>query len=236
MADIPLAENGILLAEKTGEALKNVSFDLCITSPLVRARKTAELILAKQAHKVPVKEDIRIREINFGVLEGVVCMNDAREYLDPQMKKFFTDPWNFDRPKDGESIRDVLARTKEFWEELIHNPKLQDKTILIASHGCAVRALLHNVYKDHEDFWHGFVPPNCSVNVVEVTDGQALHKEFINTKTDSSCKGTACHLFLMHILYHLPEERPVRLSPQPHSHCSSGRSSSITQNFRTRRS
>lgn len=174
VADIPLAENGILLAEKTGEALKNVSFDLCITSPLVRARKTAELILAKQAHKVPVKEDIRIREINFGVLEGVVCMNDAREYLDPQLKKFFTDPWNFDRPKDGESIRDVLARTKEFWEELIHNPKLQDKTILIASHGCAVRALLHNVYKDHEDFWHGFVPPNCSVNVVEVTDGQAV--------------------------------------------------------------
>ena len=156
VADIPLAENGILLAEKTGEALKNVSFDLCITSPLVRARKTAELILAKQAHKVPV------------------CMNDAREYLDPRMKKFFTDPWNFDRPKDGESIRDVLARTKEFWEELIHNPKLQDKTILIASHGCAVRALLHNVYKDHEDFWHGFVPPNCSVNVVEVTDGQAV--------------------------------------------------------------
>ena len=124
--------------------------------------------------KYLIKEDIRIREINFGVLEGVVCMNDAREYLDPQMKKFFTDPWNFDRPKDGESIRDVLARTKEFWEELIHNPKLQDKTILIASHGCAVRALLHNVYKDHEDFWHGFVPPNCSVNVVEVTDGQAV--------------------------------------------------------------
>ena len=90
VADIPLAQNGILLAEKTGEALKNVSFDLCITSPLVRARKTAELILAKQAHKVPVKEDIRIREINFGVLEGVVCMNDAREYLDPQMKKFLT--------------------------------------------------------------------------------------------------------------------------------------------------
>ena len=46
-ADIPLAENGILLAEKTGEALKNVPFDLCFTSPLVRARKTAELILAK---------------------------------------------------------------------------------------------------------------------------------------------------------------------------------------------
>ena len=166
VADIPLAENGILLAEKTGEALKDVSFDLCITSPLIRARKTAELILEKK--------DARIREINFGVLEGVVCMNDAREYLNPQIKIFFTDPWNFERPEDGESIRDVLVRTKEFWDELIHDPVLQDKTILITSHGCAVRALLHNVYKDPKDFWHGFVPPNCSVNIVEVTDGQAV--------------------------------------------------------------
>ena len=85
VADIPLAENGILLAEKTGEALKDVSFDLCITSPLIRARKTAELILEKQSGKVSVIEDARIQEINFGVLEGVVCMNDAREYVDPQM-------------------------------------------------------------------------------------------------------------------------------------------------------
>ena len=101
-------------------------------------------------------------------------MNNAREYLDPQMEKFFTDPWNFERPKDGENIQDILTRTKDFWEELIHDPALQDKTILIASHGCAVRALLHNVYSDPKDFWHGFVPPNCSVNVVEVTDGKAV--------------------------------------------------------------
>ena len=171
VADIPLAENGILLAEKTGEALKDVSFDLCITSPLIRARKTAELILEKQSEKVSVIEDARIQEINFGVLEGVVCMNDAREYLDPQMEKFFTDPWNFDRPKDGESIRDVLARTKEFWEELIHNPKLQDKTILIATHGCCMRALLRNVYEDKNDFWHGGVPYNCAVSIIEVQNG-----------------------------------------------------------------
>ena len=173
-ADIPLAENGVLLAEKTGEALKDVSFDLCITSPLVRARKTAELILEKQKDKVPVRVDARIQEIDFGALEGVICMNDAREFLNPQIEKFFKDPWNFERPAHGENIADILKRTGEFWKELIHDPELQDKTILIASHGCAVRALLHNVYKDPKDFWHGCVPPNCSVNVVEVTDGQAV--------------------------------------------------------------
>ena len=53
--------------------------------------------------------------------------------------------------------------------------KLQDKTLLIASHGCAVRALLQNVYSDaaYSCFWHGCVPPNCGVNIVEVADGRA---------------------------------------------------------------
>ena len=173
-ADIPLAENGILLAQKTGEALKNVSFDLCITSPLARARKTAELILEKQSREVPLTEDKRIQEINFGALEGVICFNDAHEYLNPEMEKFFTDPWKFKRPEHGEDIADVLARTHEFWEEKIHDPSLSDKTILIASHGCAVRALLQNVYHDPKNFWHGCVPPNCSVNLVEITDGKAV--------------------------------------------------------------
>ena len=118
-ADIPLAEKGIELAEKTGEALKEVPFDLCITSPLVRARRTAELILEKQPHKVPVIEDKRIQEINFGELEGVVCFTDEHVFLNEQMEKFFNDPWKFERPKNGENISDILARTKEFWEEVI---------------------------------------------------------------------------------------------------------------------
>ena len=173
-ADIPLAENGISLAEKTGEALRDVSFDLCFTSPLVRARRTAELILEKQSHKVPVVEDARIQEINFGDLEGVICFTDDHEYLNEQMKDFFEEPWKFERPAHGENIEDILARTRDFWEEKIHDPELQDKTILIASHGCAVRALLQNVYQDPKNFWHGCVPPNCGVNIVEVTDGQAV--------------------------------------------------------------
>ena len=173
-ADIPLAPNGILLAEKTGEALKEVPFDLCITSPLIRARKTAELILERQPQKVPVVEDARIQEINFGDLEGVICFTDKHEYLNEQMRYFFEEPWKFERPAHGENIEDILARTKDFWEEKIHDPALQDKTILITSHGCAVRALLHNVYKNPEDFWHGCIPPNCGVNIVEVTDGHAV--------------------------------------------------------------
>ena len=119
-------------------------------------------------------EDARIQEINFGVLEGVSVHERCTGISwTRRWRSFLRIRWNFERPKDGENIQDILTRTKDFWEEHIHDPALADKTILIASHGCAVRALLQNVYHDPEDFWHGFVPPNCSVNVVEVTDGKA---------------------------------------------------------------
>lgn len=173
IVDIPLAEDGIRLARLTGEALKDVAFDLCYSSPLTRAVQTAKLVLGEHAEEVPMILDRRIREIDFGVLEGSIYKDENGNVLTRQMEDFFDRPLQYERPEGGENIADILARTRAFWEELIHDPQLQDKTILIASHGCAVRALLQNLYEDPENFWHGCVPPNCSVNIVEVVNGEA---------------------------------------------------------------
>ena len=169
-ADIPLAQEGIDLARRTGEALMDVKFDICFTSPLSRARQTAECVLGKR--DVPIIPDKRIQEINFGVLEGDQVRDAAGNYIDPQIETFFRDPVNFKRPENGEDIFDVIARTKDFWDEKTSDPALADKTILVASHGCAVRALLQNVDPDPKNFWRGCVPPNCCVNLVEVKNGK----------------------------------------------------------------
>ncbi len=173
-ADIPLAKEGIDLAEKVGENLKDVPFDLCFTSPLLRARQTAMLVLGRRAEQIPVISDKRIQEIDFGVLEGTQFKDEEGNVISREMEVFFKDPQNFARPENGENISDILKRTREFWEEKINDPSLQDKTVLIASHGCAVRALLQNIYQDPDDFWHGCVPPNCSISLVEVVDGKAV--------------------------------------------------------------
>lgn len=175
-ADIPLAEEGIRLAGKTGEALKDVPFDICFTSPLKRARKTAELVLGARAGTVPIIEDSRIQEINFGVLEGSRFKDENGNVISREMEIFFMDPEHFERPANGENIQDICRRTREFWLEKTSDPALADKTILIASHGCAVRALLHNVYPAGTPFWNGCVPPNCGVNIVRVENG---HAEFL---------------------------------------------------------
>ena len=168
--DIPLALEGIELAEKTGKALRDVPFDICFTSPLTRARQTAQCVLGDR--EIPVIEDKRIQEIDFGVLEGTQFKDAQGQIVSREMEIFFEDPLNFKRPENGENISDILKRTREFWIEKTTDPALADKTVLVSSHGCAVRALLQNIYQDPAHFWHGCVPPNCSINLVEVKDGK----------------------------------------------------------------
>ena len=168
--DIPLAPEGIELAEKTGKALRDVPFDICFTSPLTRARQTAQCVLGDR--EIPVIEDKRIQEIDFGVLEGTQFKDAQGKIVSREMEIFFEDPLNFKRPENGENISDILKRTREFWIEKTTDPALADKTVLVSSHGCAVRALLQNIYQDPAHFWHGCVPPNFSINLVEVKDGK----------------------------------------------------------------
>ena len=52
--DIPINENGRAVAELTREGFKEIPFDMAFTSPLKRARETAEIILA--GRNVPIKE------------------------------------------------------------------------------------------------------------------------------------------------------------------------------------
>lgn len=170
--DIPLNENGIRLAQVTGAGMKHIPFDLAITSPLKRARQTAELVLGER--NIPILEDKRIAEISFGSWEGLGCRKTRFEIPSEGFWDFYNNPFHFVPPADGESIRQLCVRTGEFWQELMNTPEYQDKTILIASHGCACRAILNNVYEDKHDFWHGKVPPNCAVNIVEVNDRKAV--------------------------------------------------------------
>ena len=112
-------------------------------------------------------------ELN-GVLEAIEKdIPYAGCLLYTSMEIFFHRPLEYERPENGENIEDILKRTEDFWKDITGREELSDKTILISSHGCAVRALLQNVYQDRENFWHGKVPPNCSVNIVEVKDGKA---------------------------------------------------------------
>ena len=169
--DEPLNENGMLVASLTGKALREVRFDRVISSPLSRARDTARLIMEENLFPNLIETDDRLREIRWGCWEGLCCDPEHFEIPDEHFSDFFYNPMEFHGAPDGESIRDVIQRTEAFLLDLISDPQNDGKTILVSTHGCAMRALLNLVYDDREDFWQGSLPPNCAVSIVAVENG-----------------------------------------------------------------
>ena len=162
--DEPLNESGRELAVITGQNMKNVRFDVCISSPLKRAEETAKIILKESGNDIPVVFDDRITEIDFGELEGKRLSEMGEQgYL------FYSDPLKFDGFPHGENVYDVRKRTGEFLEELIS--KNDGKTYLVSTHGCAMRAMVNGLFDDPSDFWRGHAPYNCSFTIIECDGG-----------------------------------------------------------------
>ena len=162
--DEPLNENGRRLAVLSGQAMKGIHFDACISSPFIRAKETAEIILRESGNAVQMQFDDRIREIHFGDLEGKPLLELGKAGM-----LFYLDPLHFAGFPNGESVRDVCARTQAFLQELIARD--DGKTYLISTHGCAMRAMVNNLKDDPADYWFGHAPYNCSVTIVETEGG-----------------------------------------------------------------
>lgn len=183
-SDIALNENGRALAAQTAEGMKNIPFDLAFTSPLRRARETAELIL--KGRDVPVAEDGRIIEISFGIYEGRHWTEkDTLETLDMeratedeaaayQISNFFYHPERYVPARGGETLAELAARTADFMRDICARPGLRDKTILVSTHGAALRGLLNSMRSyEMRDFWGQGVASNCGLFLVECVDGRA---------------------------------------------------------------
>ena len=87
--DIPLNETGIFQAEKCGEYLKESEWDFIITSPLNRAKQTAEII--KRKIDVPLLEMDHFVERHFGEAEGMTLQEISAAFPDkmyPNQEKY----------------------------------------------------------------------------------------------------------------------------------------------------
>ncbi|MCC8051689.1 MAG: histidine phosphatase family protein [Clostridiales bacterium] len=174
--DVPLNENGRDLARKTGEGLtrEGIYFDRIYTSPLSRARETAEL--ASGNNIAPIITEPRIQEISFGAMEGERVRDENGVLNVDNFINFFNDPERYVPPAGGESFQALIARTGDFLEELraeaLKMSYEKGQNILISTHGAASRALLANItHCALRDYWSGGVPKNCAVTIVDLADG-----------------------------------------------------------------
>ena len=164
-ADIPLNENGIRLAQETAQALKEIPFEAVYSSPLCRARKTAELMRLER--QIPIFEDARLKEMSFGRYEGNSIYQAAHDAENP-LYKFIREPENF-KAQDGENFSDVIARAQNFIDEVLLPAQKEYSTVLITAHGAFIRCFIRCIEsRPLSEFWGGIPLKNCCVTVMEL--------------------------------------------------------------------
>ena len=169
--DIPLDEQGVLMAKTSGETLlkSGFRFDMVYSSPLARAYETAKLLVPY----ADVVKDDRLVELLFGECEGQVS-DIMLASVDSPFRFFKKDPIQYNRDivtVGGESLDDLLLRTSEFMRECVEPFAGSDNNIMISGHGGLNRGLLMHVRgtSDLSEFWGMGLQVNCGITEVDVT-------------------------------------------------------------------
>ena len=135
-SDYPLTERGRAQARALAERWKseNVRFDLVITSPLVRARETAEIIASALRSKLEI--DPIWLERDIGEMEGLT-IDEVRQKPPPP----YVTPYH-SIGGDGEGDWELFLRAGKALHELLKRPA---GSYLIVSHGGMLNQLMHAI-------------------------------------------------------------------------------------------
>jgi alpha-ribazole phosphatase len=159
--DVDLAEEGYLQAERLASRFQDIHISALYSSDLLRAVKTAEAL--GKGRGIKLERDPALREIHFGKWEGLTLEEIMLGY-DGEMRKWYENPFQ-NAPPGGESFRDVAARMGKFITSL--TPPGREGTIVIVSHGGAIRSILHKYLGLKEkEIWSIHVE-NTSVSLLQ---------------------------------------------------------------------
>ena len=160
--DIPLNDEGRKMAAEAAEEYKDVHFDVCYCSTLVRARETAELLL--KGRDVPIIYDERLVEMSFGIYEGTA---NSFSIPDCPINVFFWTPERYTTPVEGgESVDELFARTGAFLNEVALPLVKEGKDVLIVAHGATNSCITCQVKgRERKDFWAEGIP-NCKLQTL----------------------------------------------------------------------
>jgi 2,3-bisphosphoglycerate-dependent phosphoglycerate mutase len=132
-ADPPLDDIGLVQAGALAARLHAVAFDALYSSPLLRARQTAETLA--QPHGLPLTLDGRLRERSVGDWTGLT-LDEARA----QAPDRFHADWRQAGAPGGEAQAALTARVAAVFEEIV--AARPASTVAVVSHGGALSAVL----------------------------------------------------------------------------------------------
>ena len=143
--DVDLSEKGILEAEQAGRDLSAQRIDVVHTSDLVRAQRTAEIIMGLNecSEGVETRLDWRLNERNYGSLQGLNKEQTAEKHGAEQVhlwRRSFDVP-----PPEGESLEMTANRTIPYFDEEIVPDLQEGRNVLVSAHGNSLRSIVMHI-------------------------------------------------------------------------------------------
>ena len=162
--DIELTEEGKNQAILLSKRLKN-KFDYIYTSPLKRARETAEILTDSSNKDLNIVENMK--EINFGSWEGLT-IKEIREKYNDEFNK-----WKIDAQEGkivgGEfSLKNASIRGTKCILDIVN--KHRGQTIAVVAHGGIIKASLIGLFDWDMTMYHKTVLGNTSITEIIFTD------------------------------------------------------------------
>ena len=159
--DSPLTADGRAQADALGKRMQSMPIDEFIASDLGRAQETASIISNHTGHEV--LSDHRLRERNFGVLEGLNIGEIKKQFPDVLHQIYTIGDPDFVIP-EGESHRQHYLRNIDFFEELIRTAV--GKRIALVVHGGVLDSLLRYILAADLQQPRSFMAANTSLSVI----------------------------------------------------------------------
>lgn len=138
--DVDLAPEGEAQMAATGRALAGRRFDRVLASPLRRARRSAEILLAHIPHPAVAIEPIEaFREVDFGRWEGWSWAEVAER--DPEELRRFRALGPEARYPEGEARRDFVARVTAGVPVIEQAFETGSTHVLVVAHKGVIKAI-----------------------------------------------------------------------------------------------
>jgi probable phosphomutase (TIGR03848 family) len=161
---VHLNEEGRRKAERLADRLAGLNSIPLYSSPLERARETAQALAAKWGSPVQTLEGLN--EIDFGEWTG-----KSLAELEPLLAwRAFNSFRSGTRIPGGESMAEVLARALRELDRLRHRHPGPNALVGLISHGDVLRAVLAHSLGVSLDFMHRLELSPASVSILEAED------------------------------------------------------------------
>lgn len=162
--DSPLTAKGLEDIASMAEELSHIPIDICYTSDLPRAKKTAEGLINDR--KIQIIEEEALRELPLGPWEGKLFKEVQK---DPLSIVYFETPDQFSL-LGLENFHDLYEAMGKFIRKLEKDPK---DHVLIVAHGVSIRALI-NVLEGVPvaRFWHRPIAKSMGLTIASFEKGK----------------------------------------------------------------